>query len=273
MKNEMQTQATNLPATSAPPQTKILASDVVVPRLLLMQGMSDLVNDRKANIGDMVKNSTAEKLGDPEHPIQIIPLAEPTPTWIIEFKRKGDQKWGFKGVEPRNASNADLPWRFEADKDGKPLTPGQTSDFEWRRVQCLTLYALLPADIEAFMVEEAKAAAGEMPDTSKALTPVLVTFRSTGFKAGKEVSTFFTEVAQFKLQAWKFSISLGCVLDKNDLGTYYVFKVDRKSTPVKKEHLPKVEYWANIVASTSLRTDDTGFGDDDNQPGAGAGNF
>lgn len=273
MKNEMQTTNTSLPATSAPPQvSKILAADVVVPRLLLMQGTSDFVKDRKATLGDMVRSTTAEKLGDPDKMIQIIPLAEPTPTWIIEFRQVGAQRWSFKGIEPRTALNDGLPWKFEADKDGKPLAAGQPSNFEWRRVKCLTLYALLPADIDAFRAEEEKAARGEMPDISKALTPIVISFRSTSFKAGKEVITFFTDVAQFRMPAWKFSIGLGCYLDKNDQGTYYVFKVDRKSTPVAKENLDKVEYWANIVASTTLRVDEAGD-EDDAQPGSGAGNF
>lgn len=273
---DVQVQGNNAVAVSAPPQTQILASDVVVPRLLLMQGTSDFVKDRKAQLGDMVRSTNTQKLGDPDKLLQIVPLAEPTPTWIIECRPKGEEKrWSFKGIEPRNAMNDGLAWKFDADKDGKPLPEGAPSPLEWRRVKCLTLYAILPDDVDAFLIEEAKAAAGEMPDISKALTPVMISFRSTSFKAGKEVSTFFTDVAQFRMEAWRFSIGLTCFLDKNDQGTYYVFKVDRsKPAPIKKEHVPRIEYWSNIVRTTTLRVDETGAeGGDEPSVGGSGGNF
>ncbi len=273
-KNEVAVKENTAVAVSPPPQAPqgILASDVIVPRLLLMQSTSEFVKDRKATMGDIVRSTNQEKLGDPDTFLDFIPLAEPAPTWIKEKRIAGTQRWEFAGIEPRTASNDTLPWKFNADKDGKLLNENEKSTHEWRRLKCLSLYAILPADVEAFNAEMVKANEGAMPDLSKALTPVMIGFRSTGFPAGKEVSTFFTQAQSFKKQAWEYTIKLSCFLDKNDQGTFYVFKVDRsKPAPVKSEYLEQVKFWASIVRTTVLRVDDAEEGDI--QPGEVSNNF
>lgn len=267
---------TNLPtnrptsevATGSPPPASnaILASDVIVPRLLLMQGTSDFVKDRKQSptgvvigLGDIVKSTTLEILGNPDKLIEFIPLSEPATGWRIEKRPVGNQRWEFHKNEPRNALNDGLPWKFNADKDMKPLADGVPSSHEWRRVKTLSLFAILPDDVKAYREEMAKAAEGEMPDLNKALSPVLIDFRSTSFPAGKEVSTFFSQVQQFKTQAYKYQLRLGCFLDKNDQGTFYVFKVERNNAKkVDQSYLSDVEFWVNIVRSSasSLKVDE-----------------
>ena len=266
-------QDTQVQAGAQPQPGGIVPSDVVVPRLLLMQGTSDFVKERKANIGDMVRSTNAEKIGDPDKMLEFIPLSEPVATWVVEKRTVGEQRWNFHAVLPRTAANDTLPWRFNADKDGNLLDDSVKSTHEWRRVKCLTLYILLPQDIAAFQVEMKKAEAGETPDISKALTPVLLAFRSTSFKAGKEVQTFFTNVKQFRQRAHNYTLKLGCFLDKNDQGTFYVFKVDRdKPTPVPADYKPHVEEWYNIVSSgASLKVDETGEGGD--EAAGDGGNF
>jgi hypothetical protein len=246
-------------ATAAPPQqqSRIIASDVIVPRVLLMQGTSDFVKERKASLGDIVKSTTLEKLADPDTVLEFIPLTEPTPGWRIEKRAVGAQRWEFSKNEPRSAINDGLPWKFNADKDGKFLAEGAPSSHEWRRVKTLSLFAILPADIRAYKEEMKKADAGELPDLSKALAPVLIDFRSTSFSAGKEVSTFFTQVAQFKATAWKYVLKLSCFLDQNDQGSYYVYKVDRnKPAKVDEAYLPDVEYWVNLANTHTLKVDE-----------------
>lgn len=237
----------------------LVISDVIIPRMLLMQGTSDFVKERKAQLGDMVKSTTLEAFGSPEKPIAFIPLKLPSGSWIREVKPKGTDKgrWEFRGIEPRNAGNDTLPWRFAADKDGKEVTEGSNvHTHEGRRVKSLSAYVILPSDIDAEAAELAKAARGEFPDLSKALTPVLVAFRSTSFPAGKEISTFFTQASRFKQPAWKYQIELACHMEANDQGSFYVFDVNRNvPKPVKPEHLPEVEKWANIVSSQDLKVD------------------
>lgn len=259
MNEVTKTQSTQV-ATQQPQHTNILPSDVIIPRLLLMQGSSDFVKDRKAQIGDMVRNTDAVKLGDPDSPVEFVALCEPIATWVKEMKPIGANRFEYRGMIPRNAKNDDLPWSYYADKDGNETIKDAPGAMEWRRVKCLSTYILLPKDIEAEFAERLKAEAGDMPDLSKALTPLMVSFRSTSYGAGKEISTYFTKAASFGVKSWQYSLKLGCFLDKNDQGTFYVFKlVPEKPKPVAKDFHEKILYWSNLVNSaTNLQVDDTG---------------
>ena len=100
----------NLPSTEVEQHQEVLNSDIIIPKVLLMQGLSDFVQDRKAAIGDMVRSTTAEKLGDDKTPISFIPL-KMSNAWTIS--EKIDEKYEFRRVELRNAANEDLPYEFE----------------------------------------------------------------------------------------------------------------------------------------------------------------
>lgn len=260
MTNEVattQTKALSTPLDQTP--TGIIASDVVVPRILLMQPMSDFVAEGRAKPGDIVRSTTAEKIGGPGTTIQFIPLSMPEPSWVIEVRQPKQVRFEFKRTEPRNSGNSHLPWLFSCDFEGHEVPAGTPGALEGRRVQRLTLFALLPMDIAANLEEKKKAAEGEFPDFSKALMPVQISFRSTGFKAGKEIVSFFTQVASFKREAWEAMLDLTCHAEQNDQGNYFVFDVDRsKPKAVSKEHLDVVKYWARIVNTNanSLRVDE-----------------
>jgi hypothetical protein len=235
----------------------ILSSDVIIPRLFLMQKTSEFVEEGRANAGDLVKSLGVEKLGDLKTPIEVIPLASPVSSWTVQKREVGKQRWDFARSEPRHAGNDTLSWNFNADKDGNIIADNVKSTHEWRRVKTLSCFVILPKDLEAQAAELLKAEQGELPDLSKALTPLLVTFRITSYTAGKELSTFFTQAASFKQEAYKYSLTLGAAREEGDQGSYYIFTLDRsKPKPVKKEYLEKVEMWANIVRSTNVRVDE-----------------
>jgi hypothetical protein len=240
----------------------LVPSDIVIPKILLMQGLSDFVAQRKAQLGDIVRSTTCEKLGSPEKTIDIIPLSFPTSQWVIELKPAGSTKFEYKKMVPRDAKNSGLPWSFLANQEGDEVAPGTPNAIEARRVQRLACYALLPADIEADLLEKKRAQDGDMPDLSKALMPVLVAFRSLSFQAGKEIVSFFTQAASFKTQAWRYVIKLGCKMEQNDKGTFYIFTIDR-AKPVPSfgkddaERKAVIEYWANVVSTTQLKVDES----------------
>jgi hypothetical protein len=78
MNTEIQKTETQVPAMSAPSthehQEEILRSDIALPKLMLMQALSDHVKKKRATAGDIVKNATGEKVGGDGSPIQFIPL-------------------------------------------------------------------------------------------------------------------------------------------------------------------------------------------------------
>lgn len=221
---------------------EILASDILIPKLLLMQGLSDMVNSRLAAQGDLVKSTTKEIVGSPDKPVEFIPLTFFN-QWILQ--EKVGSKYEFRGVEPMTAANADLPWDFT--QDGT----------QWKRVKSINVYALLPGDI--VKERDAKKLAqktGEMPDPNTALMPVLISFRSTSYKAGQAVVTHFARAKKYQLPGYVSTMKLKCRQDKNDMGTFYVFDVEQggKASPDDQEVASE---WYKLLATSKVRVDDS----------------
>jgi hypothetical protein len=211
---------------------EIVNSDIIIPKVLLMQGLSDFVADGKAAIGDMVRSTTAEKLGDDKKPITFIPL-KMTNSWTIQEKVGG--KYEFRGIEPRTAANEDMEWDFV--KNGT----------DWKRVKTINVFALLPQDIVAFKKEIEK----EEMDLEKTLMPVVISFRSTSYNAGKTVATFFTKIKsnrQYKanLAPYQYELPLECERTENDKGKFVIFKVG-SSKPLQADLLEEAAKWYQIL--------------------------
>lgn len=257
MENQMQPrQQAGVPSTHVN-HAQVLRTDILVPYVVIAQAMSESVQERKAQMGDIVKSTNFEKLGDPDHPLEVIYLHYPKSNWVIEQKPKGGGRFEYRKTIPRDASNELLPWTFWADDDGNECQPTDKGASEWRRTKQLLVFAILPRDIEAAQAEMAKVEKGELPDPNKALTPVLLSFRSTSYKAGKEVCTFFTQAASMKVPIWKYTLPLGCTFEQNDEGKFYTWKVDRNKTKaVPKDQLVFVEEWVGMLTSVNLKADD-----------------
>lgn len=80
----------------------IITSDLRIPKLLLMQAMSDFVTDGKARLGDIVDSFEARKVGDEKTPVQIIPFYV-TNSWTIKKEQNG--KMVFDKIEDRGGND------------------------------------------------------------------------------------------------------------------------------------------------------------------------
>lgn len=249
---------------------EVLRSDILVPYVVIAQGTSESVKERKAQLGDIVRSTSLEKLGDPDKPLDIVFLHYPRANWIIEAKEGKSDRFQYVRQEVRNASNETDSWSYWCDTDGNEVAEGTKGAVEYRRVKQLLVFAILPQDIEASQAEMAKVEQGELPDPTKALTPVLLSFRAFSYKAGKEVCTFFAQAESMKVPMWKYSLSVGCTLEKNDDGSFYIWKVDRtQAKPVKQDYWPVVENWVKLVGQGGLRTDETAEGEGYQAPASG----
>lgn len=245
MENAVEETKGGLPATGAPVQgPEILGSDLVLEKILLMQGLSELVGQRKAQLGDIVKSVSHVKLGDIETPIQFVPLTFKN-KWMLQEFIPGKEKPEFRGMEERNAKNENYDWNF--DKDGT----------KWRRVKVLEVFALLMSDIEAQKDVKAAIEAGETPDLDSTLLPVVISFRSTSFKGGQSIVTHFAKAAQLTaehgqlIKPYGYWMELSAHPDKNDKGSFFVYKT-KTGKKIEGEALAAAERW---VATLSTRTD------------------
>ena len=249
-------------ATYTPQTEEVLRSDIIVPYVTLMQGLSDFVKERKAQMGDIVRSTSREILGNPDKPINAIFLHYPKAEWVLEQKPPKSDKFEYRKSIPRTAANEALPWRYFSDDTGMvdfgaEAVPANST--EWKRVKRLSVFALLTGDVDAEKVERAKLDEGGLPDPSKALTPVIFSFRVMSYDAGKEICTFFNQAKSMGVPIWKYAMPMTCVLDQNDKGSFYVWKPMRtQAKAVDKANLDTVQMWATIVNSGAKLTVDTG---------------
>jgi len=221
---------------------EILSSDIIIPKLLLMQGLSELVNERKASQGDMIRSTSGEKLGNPEKPVEFIPLTFYN-QWIIQ--ELVGKKYEFRGFEPMNAKNQDLPWDYEQ------------NGTKWKRVKSINVYALLPEDIKREREEVKKARVqGGLPDPNTALMPVLISFRSTSYTAGKAVVTHFARAQKYDVRGYVSTLKLACQQDKNDLGSFYVFGVAHGGNTAPEDQGVSEE-WYQTLAQGKHKVDES----------------
>lgn len=227
-------------AEGAPAQaSQALRSDLIAPKLLLMQGLSDLVSEGKARQGDIVKSLTGEKVGDTKTPVEFIPLAMQN-SWIIQEEING--KYEYRKTVPRRSIVLAADVAAERNREETDKQADDSSwEFnhlgsKWKRVKVINVYGLLPADIKGFQAEIAKALeSGEMPDLDKALLPVMIPFRNTSYGAGRKVATHFAkaqEMAKYGARPYGYALKLTCALQENDKGKFFVYDIDgnRKCT-------------------------------------------
>ena len=223
------------------------ASDIVIPKLLLMQGQSKFVAAGKARAGDIVKSTTGEVVGGAQKGVKVIAFMT-FKEWDVSEKNGGRFEFRFKeSVTPSNVNDS---WEFT--KDGN----------DWRRDLCINFYALLPSDIERLQVAMAKLdKTGELPDPADALLPVVLSFRRTSYRAGKDLISHFAKAASFHQPPAVSTFELGSVAETKDKDIFQVFKI----TPAGKtpaESISLCHTWYNTIKGNGVKVDDSDLQED-----------
>jgi hypothetical protein len=175
---------------------EVSSQDILIPKILAMQGLSQLVADGKAAIGEMRDSVNGTLLGGIDKPLSFIPV-HIDKVWVISEK-KGD-RFKYVGTEPITRDNENLPWA-EITDSGKEI----------RRDYTMNCYCILPVDVEnGFPV------------------PYTISFRRTSLRAGKKL---FTQMYVRNRQAGMIPPAMKMLLTvqrvKNDQGTFFVFDTD-----------------------------------------------
>lgn len=178
------------------------SKDLKIPKLLLMQAMSKFVNeDGIAKAGDLVNSVTGEILGTAREkelaPVSVIPI-DMFKEWVI-YENLGGGKMEYREKVPVTPMNTDWPWTYR-DENGR----------EFKRVKNMNFFVLLEKDLG-----------------NPLALPYFLTFRSTGYKEGENISSHFALCATAK-QAGVFRVPMDRVFEisgkvtKNDKGTFFV---------------------------------------------------
>lgn len=167
--------------------------DILIPKILLMQGLSQAVADEKASMGDMVDSLSLEVLGSGRgdgKPVRFVPLFL-FKTWVVQEKLGGN-KFDFKEIVPFGPDNQD--WEWETDTERRDLT--------------LNFYVLLEKDLD-----------------NPAALPYVVSFRRTSMQAGKKLSTHFSKCQLAGKPPAASVFELSAKKRENDQGTFFVYDV------------------------------------------------
>ena len=218
------------------------STDILIPRLLLMQPLSELVGEGDAQAGQIIKSTSQEVLYDGKKPFEFIPVMS-FKTWrIMELK---DGKYEFKRIEPLTAENVNEPYEW---MDGNQ---------QFRRDRTLSFYVLLPSEIKKEIAAFKKIEKGILPDVDDCLIPCLLSFMRTSSPAGKELATFAKKAQHFGLPIASYTFELFSEFEKNDKGNYHVFKVKRKRSSTPEEIAVCKKWNTTLTQATNIKIDDS----------------
>ena len=208
-------------ATWAKDAQKITAQDIMLPKILAMQGLSKKVTDGEAAFGEFRDSLNNNCVGSMKKPFKFIPL-HLEKLWV-EFTRKTVKKagkdvdsWDFSKIYPIDHTNENLP--YEED--------------DVRRNRTMQYYVLLPEELE-----------------KGTALPYVLSFQRTSLKAGKKLSTtmFIQNIQAGKTPA---SMVMECsgIKRENDLGTFIVMDVKQSRATTDKELKVAFEWYQRITA-------------------------
>jgi len=203
------------------------SNDIVVPKILPLQFMSEKVKNKEGEYGDFRDTLNNDLFGNLETPVEFIPLYV-SKKWIeydVITNKAGAKKREYKQVVPITHANDNLPY---VDEDAKI-----------ERDRCVEVYVLIPQHIKE----------GNS-------FPYVLSFRRTSLKAGNKIITQILRNERMNLAPAAATMLLSGKSVQNDDGEFVVMdvKTGRQSTP---EEVRECFQWYKLVASGKTKVDDS----------------
>lgn len=208
------------------------SKDVVIPKILPMQGLSQLVADGKANMGEFRDSIDGKLIGSIDKPFSILPFHVEKVWDIKEEQADGSYKYARSIPIVEN-----------------PLSPGYNDNLSWEgeenglkvnRVRRMNFYVLLPNEIEE--------------GTS---IPYILSFKSTSIKEGKKLYTqMYVRNLRAQLPPPGYIIEVGGQRVKNDKGTFIVPTV-KPLAKASADQIGEALSWFKMVKKGAVKVDDS----------------
>jgi hypothetical protein len=193
------------------------ASDIIIPKVLLMQAISQLVEQDKAKQGDFVHSLDEVVVGAKEDkPVEFIVLG-----MFKTLQTYEDNK--YVKTESLTPENAGLPY--------EEVVNGVTVN----RTKTMNYYVIRPADVENMSV-----------------FPMVITFKRTSLKGGKKLATKLMMLEEFGAEIYMKTFKLVAKQEEGDKGKYYVMDIvdGRKSNDVEVKQAIK---WSERLKTTAVQ--------------------
>lgn len=223
-----------LPPAEAPWGSENVDSrDLILAKILLMQGQSERVQSGDAALGDLVNSLTGEKLGDKNTPIEVVPIYT-FKTWIVSnkavpSKENKEPKFEYVRTENMTVDNQDRTELEDVEADGS-IT---------RFDRALNFYVMLKSEL----------------DKDEGM-PYALQFRRTSYKAGRKLATHFERMRMIRRPPAAKSVNIGAYFDKNDKGSYWCFDVT-PGNPTKPEHEAVAKEWYGTIKAGRAKMDES----------------
>lgn len=192
------------------------SSDIILPKILLMQSISQLVEAEKFRAGDFVHSLDETLIGKKEEkPIEFIALGR-----FETLQTYEDNK--YVKTESVTYENKRLP--YEETVSGVKVNRNLTNNY----------YVLRVEDFESMTV-----------------FPMVITFKRTSFKAGKKLNTKITMLEDFGAACYAKTFKLVAKSEEGDKGKYYVLDIldGRKCNDVEVKQSVR---WADRLKATNV---------------------
>lgn len=223
------------PAAYQEKKSVVDSADIIVPKLLLAQGLSVSVAEGNAKMGDITNSLTGAVIGGPNKPVTFIPIT--IKKYWKNFEKVGGKKQ-FRGIDPFTDSNK-----------GRPLTE-TFNGVEWEHDLVIDVFGFTEDDVQ-----------------DPIALPSAVSFTRTSYKAGQKVNTHFASLdgaIPNSIAYYTYMMELTCTKKQNDKGIFYIFDVKPKMDGAKAAktppaYFPKIERWSQILSdgSKNIQVDDS----------------
>jgi hypothetical protein len=212
------------------------ASDIVIPRILLMQGMSQKVLDGEAAFGEFRESLNNELLGKFDKGFEVIPFA--MRKVFIEYDASDEKKKRFLRVVPITPKNEDLPYEDEEKNLEGKLIPVS-------RDRVMEFYVLRPEEIDM---------GGAMP--------YILSFRRTGLKNGKKLATqmYVKNTSAGKTPA-SVIVTVLATKESNNEGTWAVTDV-ALSRPTPDKYIAEAFKWLQLINQGRAKVDESAYAEE-----------
>lgn len=195
----------------------ITAEDIQIPRVRLLQGMSQSVVDGVGKIGELQDSLSGESLGES---IEVAIFKKKTGAIYFEagegMKCKSDD--GLTSIRGDRCTQCPFGEYWGQWKGDTPPKCAQTHDF-----MAVTVATLAGTDVR----------------------PLVISFSKTSLKVGRRLAQMLA-MNKLKGHTYNSTIRLASEKVKNDKGTYAQFTV-AKGRDLNQEELIAAEGWASLI--------------------------
>ncbi len=211
---------------------QVSSQDIIIPKILPMQGLSVAVAEGNAVMGEFRCSVTNKLLGDISKPVHCIPFFLQK-TWDVLLEQAdGSFKYSksVPVVENPVAPDYNDNWKWEVVENGIKV----------KNVRRFNFFVLLPDEVEA-----------------GGAVPYIFSFKSTSMKEGKKLfSQMYMRNIRAGMAPAAFTINLGGARQKNEKGIFIVpnFTLGRKTTD---DELAECISWIKMIKGGQAKVDNS----------------